>query len=104
MPRQRPSRGARVGPDRSEFLVRERGRVQFLPHAGPSTLNPHENQTDFFSRLSRTIQEKAKADIDRVQRLFTGVVSFTLVYNWVSLLLVPAGIDRVQRLVFNDSV
>eukprot|EP00802_Teleaulax_amphioxeia_P013859 Tamp_13914.p1 GENE.Tamp_13914~~Tamp_13914.p1 ORF type:complete len:385 (+),score=114.36 Tamp_13914:162-1157(+) len=34
-------------------------------------------QTDFFSRLSRTIQEKAKADIERVNRLFTGLEGIT---------------------------
>mmetsp|Transcript_14727 Transcript_14727/g.21439 ORF Transcript_14727/g.21439 Transcript_14727/m.21439 type:complete len:379 (+) Transcript_14727:106-1242(+) len=41
------------------------------PMAGPVM------QVDFFSKLSRTIQEKARADIERTKALFTGLESIT---------------------------
>ena len=30
-------------------------------------------QTDFFSKFARTVVEKAKADVDRTRRLFSGL-------------------------------
>jgi len=50
--------------------VRSHGRTA-RPMVGPVM------QADFFSKLSRTIQEKATADIERTRRLFTGLESIT---------------------------
>ena len=54
--------------------------VRSPPRAAARTarrLGPVMQEAGFFSKLARTIQEKAKADIERTQRLFNGLEGVT---------------------------
>jgi len=67
-----PSSGSALGLRRTGVPVASSRRsATSRPMAGPVM------QADFFSKFARTIQEKARADIERTKNLFSGLESIT---------------------------